>query len=296
MSAHTAFSRGELATAQRLVEWALAEDVADTGDVTSQALIPAAQTGQAVFVARVPGVVAGLPLIDLIAAQVDARLTVTQLHTDGIRVAAGTELASLHGPMRGLLTAERTALNFLQRLSGVATLTRRYVDELVGLSTRLLDTRKTLPGWRLLDKYAVRQGGGHNHRLGLYDGMLIKDNHLAAVAAAGEPHTAIVRAITAARAMFPGLPIEIEVDTLVQLEQALPAQPDIVLLDNLGTDALRTAVARRNAVAPATQLEASGGITLANLRVLAETGVERISIGALTHSAPALDIALDYRT
>jgi nicotinate-nucleotide pyrophosphorylase (carboxylating) len=194
--------------------------------------------------------------------------------------------------MRALLTGERTALNFLQRLSGVATLTRRYVDA-AGSRAKILDTRKTTPGWRVLEKYAVRCGGGHNHRMGLFDGILIKDNHLAAL---GREPGAITKAVSAARAEAGGgLPVEIEVDRLEQLEEALACRPEIILLDNMSDEQMREAVARRAAVAPGVQLEASGGITLERIPAIAATGVDRISVGALTHSAPALDIALDYQ-
>ena len=291
----------EQQAAQTLVRLALAEDLGPAGDRTSAALIPAEQTGTADLVARVPGVLAGLPVVALVCAAVDYRLTLTPSLADGAAVEPGQPLARLHGPLRALLAAERTALNFLQRLSGIATLTRRYVEAVAGLPVQILDTRKTTPGWRLLEKYAVRQGGGTNHRLGLYDGVLIKDNHLAAVAAdlaapsASEP-AVLQQAIARARQYAPGLPVEIEVDTLDQLEHALACQPEIVLLDNMSPEQLRQAVARRNALAPQTLLEASGGITLANLRRVAETGIDRISIGALTHSATALDIGLDYAT
>jgi nicotinate-nucleotide pyrophosphorylase (carboxylating) len=195
--------------------------------------------------------------------------------------------------MRSLLTAERTALNFLQRLSGVATLTHRYVEAVAGLPVKIFDTRKTTPGWRLLEKYAVRAGGGHNHRMGLHDGILIKDNHLAGLRIA-DTRLRIAQAIAAARAFPSAIPVEIEVEDLEQLDAVLPLRPDIVMLDNLDVSMLREAVQRRNAVAPQVQLEASGGVNLASVRAIAQTGVERISVGALTHSAPALDIALDY--
>jgi nicotinate-nucleotide pyrophosphorylase (carboxylating) len=206
--------------------------------------------------------------------------------------------------MRALLTAERTALNFLQHLSGVATQTRRFVDVVGPLPCRLLDTRKTLPGWRLLEKYAVRCGGGHNHRVGLFDGILIKDNHLASL---GRGPAAVTQAIQAAKELLEkqGLAgaagtdrpeLEVEVDDLDQLDAALAAGPDVVLLDNMSLDDLREAVRRRNAVAPGVQLEASGGVNLATIRGIAGTGVDRVSVGALTHSAPALDIALDYES
>jgi len=290
-------SPAETTALRQLVELALAEDLGTAGDLTGQAVLPADLRGQAVFVARQPGVLAGLPAAALVAEAVEARLHFQPLVQDGSRVEAGTRLATLAGPLRGLLTAERTALNFLQRLSGVATQTRRYVDAVAGLPCQVLDTRKTTPGWRLLEKYAVRCGGGHNHRLGLHDGILIKDNHLAGLRVADRTEQIAeavrrARAFLAARALT--LPLEIEVDTLDQLDAALSCGPDIVLLDNMDAETLRTAVRRRNERALAIRLEASGGVTLATLRGIAETGVDRISVGALTHSAVALDIALDY--
>jgi nicotinate-nucleotide pyrophosphorylase (carboxylating) len=203
-------------------------------------------------------------------------------------------LARVRGPMRSILTGERTALNFLQRLSGVATQTARHAALVADLLCKVLDTRKTTPGWRLLEKYAVRMGGGHNHRMGLCDGVLIKDNHLAAL---GPTTSAVAQAVRLAREKHgTGVPLEIEVDTLEQLDVALAARPDIVLLDNMGPEQLREAVRRRDAVAPGVQLEASGGVSLGTLRAIAETGVDCVSIGALTHSAVALDIGLDYLT
>ncbi len=287
------FSPDEAAACRRLVELALAEDLGPTGDRTSAALIPADQPGRAVFVARGPGVVAGLPAAELVLATVDPALTLDVHIQDGLSVRKGDRIATVSGLLRSILVAERTALNFLQRLSGVATLTRRYVEAVAGLRAKVLDTRKTTPGWRLLEKYAVRMGGGANHRLGLYDGVLIKDNHLAGL---GDPSTAVRRAVELARADpgNAGLPVEVEVDSLAQLEQALAVRPEVVLLDNMPPEALRAAVARRDAVSPQTLLEASGGVNLATIRAIAETGVDRISVGALTHSAPALDIALDY--
>ena len=209
-------------------------------------------------------------------------------------MAPGAVLAVVSGRMRSILTGERTALNFLQRLSGVATATARYVQAVAGLPCQVLDTRKTTPGWRLLEKYAVRCGGGHNHRMGLGDGVLIKDNHLAAV---GGGAAAVAEAVRRAREKYGSrFPLEIEVDDLTQFDAALAARPDIVLLDNMKPDLMREAVRRRNATAPGVLLEASGGVTLATLRAIAESGVDRVSVGALTHSAPALDIALDYQT
>jgi nicotinate-nucleotide pyrophosphorylase (carboxylating) len=291
------FNPAELAACQRLVDLALEEDLASAGDLTSRALIPEDMKGQAAFVARAAGVLAGLPAAALVARSVDSRLSVQPLLQDGAVVEHGARLAIMSGPMRSLLTGERTALNFLQRLCGVATQTKRYVDALAGLACKVLDTRKTTPGWRLLEKYAVRQGGGHNHRIGLFDGILIKDNHLAGLQIADRTMQ-ITEALRRARAFLTagGLPcpIEIEVDDLDQLDAALACRPAIVLLDNMSVDTMREAVRRRNEKAPEVLLEASGGVNLTTIRAIAETGVERVSVGALTHSAVALDIALDY--
>src|SRR4051812_22271321 len=274
-----------------LIDFALTEDLSDDGDVTSRATIPEGAKGRAAFVARGPGVLAGMEAAERVCLRVDPKLEFAALRQDGYRVAANETFATVEGPMRSILMAERTALNFLQRLSGVASLTRQFVDAVAGLPVKILDTRKTMPGWRLLEKYAVRMGGGTNHRIGLFDMVLIKDNHLAAL---NPKETAIRQAVEAARSEFPTLPIEVEVESLDQLDQALDVRPDIVLLDNMLLDQMREAVARRNAVAPGVKLEASGGVTLQTVRTIAETGVDRISVGALTHSARALDIALDY--
>lgn len=287
------FSPAERAVCRSLIKQALAEDLGEAGDVTCAAVIPATLMGHAAFVARAAGVVAGLQAASDVCAAVEPRLEFHPLLNDGARVSAGDRLATVAGPMRGILAAERTSLNFLQRLSGIASETRRYVDAVAGLPCRILDTRKTLPGWRLLDKYAVRAGGGHNHRMGLHDGILIKDNHLAAI---GEEFLdPVVRAVEAARAMYGNaLPLEIEVDNFDQLDRALACGPDMILLDNMDPVMLRYAVGRRDEKAPGVLLEASGGVTLATVRTLAEAGVDRISVGALTHSVQALDIALDY--
>ena len=199
-------------------------------------------------------------------------------------------IATVSGSLRSILAAERTALNFLQRLSGIASLTRKFVEAAAGYRAKILDTRKTTPGWRLLEKYAVRMGGGINHRMGLFDAILIKDNHLAGLK--GD----LRKAVEMARS-YPGnagLPVEVEVDSLGQLNDALAVRAEIVLLDNMNLDELRSAVVQRDAVAPGVLLEASGGVNLFTVRDIASTGVDRISVGALTHSAPALDIALDY--
>lgn len=286
------FTAEEMEACRGLATLAVEEDLNATGDVTSQILIPAERIGMASLVARQPGVLAGLPAAELAFALVDPTLIVEILLPDGSPIQPGDRLAVVSGRIRSILSGERTALNFLQHLSGIATQTRRYVEAVAGLAAKVLDTRKTTPGWRLLEKYAVRQGGAHNHRLGLYDGILIKDNHLAALAKAADP---IAEAVRLAREKHgTSLSVEIEVDTLTQLDAALKVQPDIVLLDNMPPSELREAVRRRNEVARGVLLEASGGVTLATIRAIAETGVDRISVGALTHSAPALDIALDY--
>jgi nicotinate-nucleotide pyrophosphorylase (carboxylating) len=289
------FTLDEAAACQRLIQLALEEDLGHLGDLTSDSVIPPDLEGQAVVVARATGVVAGLPAAEMVLAAVEPRLQFQPLVGDGTAVRAGNHLANARGPMRGILTSERTALNFLQHLSGIATLTRRFVEAIAGLPCSILDTRKTTPGWRLLEKYAVRQGGGHNHRMGLYDGVLIKDNHLAALR---KTMLDLAEVVSGVRAKS-GDAIEVEVDTLEQLDLALacsPYCPNIILLDNMTLDELREAVRRRKQVAPDVSLEASGGVTLSTVRAIAETGVDRISVGALTHSAPALDIALDYQT
>jgi nicotinate-nucleotide pyrophosphorylase (carboxylating) len=288
------FTAAEAVACDRLARLALEEDLGLIGDLTSQSVVPAHTQGQAVFIARSPGRLAGLPAAQLVFSLVDRSVSFEPLVEDGTALEKGTRLAVVRGPMRSILTAERTALNFLQRLSGVATLTARYAELVQGTKARLLDTRKTTPGWRLLEKYAVRRGGGHNHRIGLCDGVLIKDNHLAAL---GTGPDVVGIAVSAARGQYGAMvPIEVEVDTLEQLDVALATGPDVVLLDNMTTDQMREAVKRRDERAPGVLLEASGGVNLTTIRGIAETGVDRISVGALTHSATALDIALDYLT
>jgi len=285
------FSTVETAACQSLVDLAVREDLGISGDRTTMALVPADADGAAVFVARSTGVLAGLPAAALVAEVFDPNLSFHPLRSDGETVHRGDRIATIRGTMRSILMAERTMLNFLQRLSGVATNTRRYVDAVAGLPVTILDTRKTTPGWRLLEKYAVRMGGGQNHRVGLYDGILIKDNHLAVLADYSDP---IGMAIRRARQAAPDLPIEIEVDSFDQFVRALACSPDIILLDNMTHDELRACVDQRRARTVPVQLEASGGVTLGTVRSIAETGVDRISVGALTHSAVALDIALDF--
>lgn len=282
-------SHAEVAASHALISLALAEDLGNSGDRTSLSLISDSQTAEARFIARAPGVLAGLPVAEAVIERVDSSLKLTANKKDGDSITKGTILATVYGSLRSILAAERTALNFLQRLSGVASLTHKFVEAVTGTRAVILDTRKTTPGWRLLEKYAVRCGGGSNHRIGLYDAILIKDNHIAGVR--GD----VVDAVKRARS-FPGnagLAVEIEVDSLAQLEKVLSTRPEIVLLDNMPEEAMSEAVAIRDRLSESTKLEASGGVSLATVRGIAETGVDRISVGAITHSAPALDIALD---
>lgn len=281
--------------ARRLVRLALEEDLAGQGDVTTSALIPAAQTGTVEIVARAAGVLAGLVLVRLVFDEIDPAVAFVPRAADGDRLRPGQTVAELSGSVQSLLLGERTCLNFLTHLCGVATLTRRFVDAAAGTRAGIYDTRKTLPGWRELDKAAVRAGGGCNHRMGLYDMVLIKDNHLAGWIAGGGDRT-IAAAVRTARGKCPaGMPIEVEVDTLDQLADALAGAPDIVLLDNMPVADLRRAVALRDERAPHVELEASGGVTPETVAEIARTGVERISVGALTHSPPALDLAFDWK-
>jgi nicotinate-nucleotide pyrophosphorylase (carboxylating) len=275
-----------------LINLALREDLGEAGDLTTLAFIPADQTGSATFVARAAGVTAGLPAAKLVFRQLDPQAVFTPIVNDGAHVESGTKLATISGSMRTILIGERTALNFLQRLSGVASKTRQFVDRVAGLNVQVLDTRKTTPGWRLLEKYAVKMGGGSNHRVGLFDQVLIKDNHLAALAEEADPVGAAVR--SARQKAGPGISVEVEAESLEQFDRALASGPEIVLLDNMNLDMMRECVRRRNAAGSSIRLEASGGVNLDSIRGIAETGVDRISVGALTHSAVALDIALDY--
>jgi nicotinate-nucleotide pyrophosphorylase (carboxylating) len=291
------FGEAERRNVEALIALALAEDLGSEGDITSTATIPGHAQGAARLVARAPGVLAGLPVVERLAAEFELLGHWEPHRADGDRLEPGRLIARLAGPMRSLLALERTALNFLQRLSGIATLTARYVAAVVGTRATIYDTRKTTPGWRALEKYAVRCGGGTNHRFGLSDAVLIKDNHLAWLQAATGPGAAdpILAALATARANVPpGTIIEVEVDSLEQLDVALRGDPDLILVDNLGPERVAEAVRRRDAVAPRIQLEASGGVALDTVHALAATGVDRISVGALTHSAPALDLALDF--
>jgi len=269
---------------QPVVRGALVEDLGRAGDITAQACVPADVKLTADFVARRGGVVAGLSVIRLALAELDPTVRVDDLTADGQVVTAGATLARVSGSARAVLTAERTALNILGRLCGIATLTQDFVDAVAGTGAKITDTRKTTPGLRALEKYAVRCGGGINHRFGLDDAILIKDNHVAACGSVGE-------AIRRAKA-FAGhlVKVEVEVDSLLQLQEALGNDPDVIMLDNFTLDDMREAV---KLVDRRVTLEASGGITLDTVRAFAETGVDVISVGALTHSAKVLDIGLD---
>jgi nicotinate-nucleotide pyrophosphorylase (carboxylating) len=317
-SFHLHFSGMELSAAEvrRAVRAALAEDIGG-GDATTLAIVPATATARAVLRAREPLVVAGLDFAEEAFRDVfefihrrgdlgepkktqnqlgrrgtppsEREIKIERLARDGRRVKAGANLLKISGPAHVILSAERVALNFVQRLSGIATLTARFVDAIKGTPAQILDTRKTTPGWRRFEKYAVACGGGKNHRLGLYDLVLIKDNHL--VALKNEPPNAIAAAVRRAREKFPRLKIEVEADTLEQVGQAAAAGADIILLDNMKPAQLRLAVQKIKGRA---KTEASGGVNLGNVRAMAKTGVDFISVGALTHSAPAVDIGLDF--
>jgi nicotinate-nucleotide pyrophosphorylase (carboxylating) len=274
--------------ARKLIDLALAEDLGPTGDRTSLALIPDDQIATANFVVRTGGVISGLPVAKIVCESF-AGVKFKAIHKDGEIVGPKTIIAQMTGKLQSILIAERTALNFMQRLSGIASVTKKYVVAIAGTKAVVLDTRKTTPGWRLLEKYAVRCGGGTNHRIGLYDSILIKDNHIAGLGS-------VKKAVEKARS-YPGnagLPVEVEVDSLAQLDEVLPVKPEIVLLDNMSPALMTEAVKKRDAVSPTTKLEASGGINLTTIRAAAESGVDRISVGSITHSVTALDIALDY--
>ena len=268
-----------------LVKAALAEDLAGGVDVTSVATIAADAQLKAEFVARESGVVVGIEMAKAVLTEVGVA-GIEILVQDGASVIAGDVLIKVSGNARAILLAERTALNFLGHLSGIATLTNQWVNAIAGTKCEIRDTRKTTPGWRELEKFAVHMGGGTNHRMSLSDAALIKDNHIAAAGG-------VKAAFNAVRSAFPSAPIEIEVDTLEQLAEVLPLKPDFVLLDNMSPEQCRAAV---SLVAGQTKLEASGGITLDKARSYAETGVDYLAIGALTHSAKNFDIGLDVRS
>jgi nicotinate-nucleotide pyrophosphorylase (carboxylating) len=267
-----------------LIKRAIAEDLAGGVDITSTATLSADAKVHAEFIARKDGVIAGVDMAIATLAEVGVT-DATALVKDGDHVKGGTVLVKVSGNARGILLAERTALNFFGHLSGIATLTAQWVHAVAGTKTQIRDTRKTTPGMRVLEKYAVRMGGGTNHRMSLSDAALIKDNHIAAAGG-------VVKAFSLVREKFPASEIEIEVDNLQQLREVLPLKPELVLLDNMSPAQCAEAVAL---VAGATKLEASGGITIDNARAYAESGVDYIAVGALTHSAPNFDIGLDMR-
>jgi nicotinate-nucleotide pyrophosphorylase (carboxylating) len=268
-------------TLERLAYAALAEDVGE-GDVTTDTIVEADADGSAELLVKEPGVVCGLGIVEAVFRALDPDLVVEMLVAEGTVVESRTAVVRVSGSLRAILTGERTALNFLGRLSGISTLARRYVDEVDGTGVAILDTRKTTPGLRVLEKHAVAVGGGRNHRFALDDGVLIKDNHLRS---AESIRDAVERTRAATH-----LPVEVECDTLDQVSEALAAGADAILLDNMSADVLRAAVSLSNGRA---RLEASGGVTLENVRAIAETGVDEISVGALTHSARSLDVSLE---
>lgn len=270
-------------TLERIVLAALAEDVGQ-GDVTTESTVPAHARGTAELLVKERGVVCGLRAAEATFRALDPELEFDVLVAEGSAIEGLSPVARMSGSARALLTGERVALNFLSRLSGIATLTRRYVDAVGGTDAAILDTRKTTPGLRALEKHAVACGGGRNHRFGLDDGVLVKDNHLRATGS-------ITQAVESLRASTP-LPIEVECDTLEQVAEALASEVDAILLDNMTLDELRAAVVLARGRA---RLEASGGITLENVRAVAETGVDEISVGALTHSADSLDVSLELK-
>jgi nicotinate-nucleotide pyrophosphorylase (carboxylating) len=269
---------------QEFVSRVLDEDLGRGGDVTSTATIGEEARFAAAMHCRQHIVVAGLDIASAFFRALDSKVEIEQLASDGDRVEVGAALMRLSGNARAMLAAERSALNTLQHLSGIATLTRRYADEVEGTGAILLDTRKTIPGLRVLEKYAARMGGAHNHRMRLDDGVLIKDNHVAVCGGVGE-------AVRRAKGANTGLPVQVEVDRIEQIEPALAAGADRLLLDNMDPAMLRQAV---TLVAKRVPLEASGGVTLETIRFIAETGVDFISVGRITQSAPAVDIGLDY--
>jgi nicotinate-nucleotide pyrophosphorylase (carboxylating) len=267
---------------RKQIEAWLDEDLME-GDLTAS-LMPKDQMGKAWMVAKADGIVAGLPLAQLVFQVLDPRIQITGKVQDGDTVQRGDVIAQLEGPMSSLLAGERLALNLLQRLSGIATLTQRYVEKVDGLNVRIVDTRKTTPGLRGLEKYAVRMGGGHNHRFGLYDAAMIKDNHIKAAGG-------ITPAVTGLRQALPHtVKIEVEVESLDEVKEALETGADIIMLDNMSNDVMREAVRLINGKAI---VEASGGVSLETVRAIAETGIDVISVGALTHSVSALDISMD---
>lgn len=277
-----------LAEIRHAVRLALAEDIGP-GDATTLATVPSRIRSVACMNAREPLVAAGLQFAEQAFRQLSPQVKVQKVSRDGRRVRTGETLLEISGPARAILTAERVALNFVQRLSGVATATAQFADAVRGTRARILDTRKTTPGWRRFEKYAVKCGGGKNHRIGLFDLVLIKDNHLVALREA-KPN-AIAAAVSRARKKFPTLKVEVEADTLEQVAQAADAGADIILLDNMPPTKLRQAI---QIIRGRAKTEASGGVNLKTIRNIAKTGVDFVSVGAITHSARAVDIGLDF--
>ncbi|HID56653.1 TPA: carboxylating nicotinate-nucleotide diphosphorylase [Candidatus Poribacteria bacterium] len=266
----------------RLIRLAIEEDIG-LGDITSRLVLPPGFKGEAIVIAKDSGVLAGMEFFKMVYAEIDSHLEISFERRDGEEIRCGEVICSLRGSVESILAGERIGLNFLQRLSGIATLTARFVKEVKGFPVKITDTRKTTPGWREMEKYAVRVGGGYNHRLGLYDSVLIKDNH---IAAAGS----ITAAVKAAREKAPHtMKIEVEVETLEGVEEALRAHVDIIMLDNMPIEMIRQAVSMIDGRA---LVEVSGGISLKNVRQIAEIGVDIISIGALTHSAAPIDMSM----
>ena len=273
---------------RQAVQAALAEDIG-SGDATTLATVPEKLTARAAMRAREPLIVAGLLFAEAAFTELSSVVQIERLVKDGRKAGDGETLLKISGPARAILSAERVALNFVQRLSGIATLTAQFVEAIQGTHARILDTRKTVPGWRRFEKYAVACGGGYHHRAGLFDMVLIKDNHLAVLR--GAKPNAIAAAVQRAREKFPQLKVEVEADMLEQVEQAAEAGADIILLDNMNPIQLRLAAQK---VKGRAKTEASGGVNLANVRAIAESGVDFISVGAITHSARAVDIGLDF--
>ncbi len=274
-------------TVRQIVRAALAEDVG-AGDITTESAIPAALNARATIIAKEPCVVAGLPLVQAVFGELDPRVTVKTLVEEGSVVQNKQTVCEISGPARAILTGERTALNFIQRLSGIATMTREFVELVAGTQAKILDTRKTTPTLRLIEKYAVAAGGGQNHRMGLFDAVMIKDNHRVILSRLGS--NALGDAVATAHKNHPDVSIVIEADTIDQVDEALAAGADHILLDNMTPDELREAV---KLVAGRAKTEASGGVRLSTVAAIAATGVDYISVGALTHSARAVDFSLE---
>lgn len=275
--------------AKNIISLALAEDLGDIGDITSQLLLDSSKKGEAVIIAKQIGILAGLNIVEQVFKKIDPALVITKLLNDGARVTNNTEILIIKGTVASILSAERTALNFLQRLSGIATLTSLFVEKIRGTKAKILDTRKTTPGLRHLEKYAVRVGGGQNHRIGLYDMVLIKENHLAV---AGGITNAVNQIKQSMRNENHDFKIEVEASSIEQVKEALTSNIDRVMLDNMSFSQIRKCV---NLIDGRLETEVSGNVTLDSVREIAETGVDYISVGALTHSAKALDMSLLIR-